>query len=373
MKPRTNHFDSTLHGVHQPKPTGTPYTTATVTSGANWDDLSCGAVIRGNHRTPNPWNYVVARRWSDNLSATAEDAGLRSSWTGHYTKIPEGLYEIFNDELNTVRAAAASRLLEQVRGGLDVSIDLAQFKKTVATPHDIKKAIRGCYQSIAASGVRKLTAPIKAAGNAWLLFQYGVKPTLGTIHDSIDQLRNHCNSGFKHYTARASRATPYTKSVPNWPDSAFWSAQYTGKARFNAVYGATLRSQGDTLEQAARWSSLNPVSIAWELMPWSFVVDWFVNVGGYLREQETSLVFNNYFINGYTTYSYAIESTISSSRNVTNSSGTFTGNYKAYGFDRGMQRSLTSGLPSPPLPKVKPELGSGRLLNAAALLSTFLR
>jgi hypothetical protein len=372
MKAHSNRFDSHLFGTHTTIPGGVTTTSETITTDANWDDLTCGAIIRGDHKRPNPWNYNVARRWSGNLSATAENSSGHSSWSGHYTKIPEGLYEIFNDELDAVRVQALSELLEQIRGGLDVSIDLAQFRKTLATPRDLSKATKGLLTALGEVGSRRITAPMKAVGSAWLLFQYGIKPTMQTIHDGITEFRNHCTGGFRHYTARSSRSTPYTKAVPNWPDSAHWSATYRGDARFHAMYRVTLRNQGDTLAQAARWSSLNPASIAWELMPWSFAIDWFVNVGGYLREQETSLVYNNYFDAGFYTYSYMINSSLESSRNVTVSGESFTGNYTAYGFDRGMQRTILVALPSPPLPKVMPKLGSGRLLNAAALLSGFL-
>jgi hypothetical protein len=373
MKAHSSKLNAHLYGTHTTKPGGVTTFTDTVTPSADWDVLTCGAIIRGDHRRANPWNYEVARRWSGNLEATHETSSVRSSWFGHYTKIPENLYEIFSYELDAVREQAYSNLLEQIRGGLDLSTDLAQYKKTLATPRDVGKATKGLVAAFKQAGTRKLTAPMKAVGSAWLLFQYGVKPTLQTIHDGISEFRNHCKSGFRHYTAKSTRRTPYQKVVPNWPDTAFWTANYTGKSRFNAMYRVTLRNQGDTLAQAARWSSLNPASIAWELMPWSFAIDWFINVGGYLREQETSLIYRNYFDNGFVTYSYVIDSVLKSSRNVTNSSGIFTGSYDAFGYDRGMRRSVLGGLPSPPLPKVMPKLGSWRLLNAAALLSGFLR
>jgi hypothetical protein len=127
---------------------------------------------------------------------------------------------------------------------------------------------------------------------------------------------------------------------------------------------------------ASRWSSLNPISIAWEVMPYSFVIDWFVNIGGTLRNLETALLERrSKFVNGYWTHLDVVDA-----RYVT----PFT-RYSAGGGDNWevdprtrnwkrirFERNLLSSYPFPMVPSFRAELGTERLLSAASLLANFL-
>ena len=47
---------------------------------------------------------------------------------------------------------------------------------------------------------------------------------------------------------------------------------------------ATVRLGMSTVGTLEQFGVLNPASVAWELTPFSFVVDWFVNIGSFLRQ-----------------------------------------------------------------------------------------
>lgn len=122
-----------------------------------------------------------------------------------------------------------------------------------------------------------------------------------------------------------------------------------------------------------RWSSINPLVVAYELVPFSFVYDWIVDLGGYMRNLETSLLYQPDFVSGYT-------STLVRYRSNTE----FNDAYEESGWRHsisascryemtGFTRSLLGNYPYPQLPMLKPELGSSRLLSAAALLRQQLR
>jgi hypothetical protein len=133
----------------------------------------------------------------------------------------------------------------------------------------------------------------------------------------------------------------------------------------------------NSMTWAARWYSLNPVSIAWELMPFSFVVDWFMNVGDYLRNLESQLIYSRFFATGYKSQRFSVLTRQEAYRNGQTSSGTthisWGGHYQATAFDRYMKRVVLTDFPSVPPLRWNPNLGSARLLNAAALLSTALQ
>lgn len=122
----------------------------------------------------------------------------------------------------------------------------------------------------------------------------------------------------------------------------------------------------------SNFSSLNPVSIAWELMPWSFVIDWFYDVGGYIRNLETAMLHNSRFIHGYVTYGEKTDVKLKQHGTVS-----VSGSKRIYAYTGGAvrtmkDRAVLTSYPFPRIPVVSVDLGSGRLANAAALLTTFL-
>jgi len=142
---------------------------------------------------------------------------------------------------------------------------------------------------------------------------------------------------------------------------------------FSAVTLEVLLDLPAALHNRARWSSLNPVAIGWELVPYSFVVDWFIDVGSYLRDLETYWLFNSIFRGGYksTLFRGQLSGTCGYS-------DFFAANYftavKAIAATRNhkktqFNRVLLSSYPCPNLPRVNTDLSSGRLLTAAALLA----
>ncbi len=52
----------------------------------------------------------------------------------------------------------------------------------------------------------------------------------------------------------------------------------------SATISSRVRVDNPNLFLASRLGLTNPAAVAWELVPYSFVVDWFVNVGDYLNQ-----------------------------------------------------------------------------------------
>jgi hypothetical protein len=114
---------------------------------------------------------------------------------------------------------------------------------------------------------------------------------------------------------------------------------------------------------------LNPASIAWELLPYSFVADWFVDIGSFLRSVETAVIYANRFRSGY--YSVLLVKNITGliSRSENSGSGSLAINAVGFANEIQFRRVVYSGFPLPTVPRFKANLGSRRLLSAAALLT----
>jgi hypothetical protein len=80
--------------------------------------------------------------------------------------------------------------------------------------------------------------------------------------------------------------------------------RYSGRSALNgppgpylATYGWSVASESvfkvtvhvtEKPSTAAQLGLLNPENVAWELLPWSFVIDWFIPIGQYLDARAVS-------------------------------------------------------------------------------------
>jgi hypothetical protein len=119
---------------------------------------------------------------------------------------------------------------------------------------------------------------------------------------------------------------------------------------------------------------MNPLSITWELIPYSFVVDWFVDIGSYLRNFETGLLYNSIFLSGYKSelYRYGAELTCGFAQHVSGDMKYIARDLNAMTRRVEFSRTVLGTYPLPNRPSIKADLGSSQLLSAAALLRQFL-
>jgi hypothetical protein len=152
---------------------------------------------------------------------------------------------------------------------------------------------------------------------------------------------------------------------------------YTMKVQYQGVIKAKYQIQlAPNYDQSlAKWTSLNPLSVAWELVPYSFVVDWFYDVGSYMRNLETALLYDNKFKSGFvsTLALYEGHGTALDQRNPSSSGRNFliTGNASIR--RASFNRVLLFSYPLPSIPSFQVDLGWQRLLSAASLLRQKLK
>lgn len=130
------------------------------------------------------------------------------------------------------------------------------------------------------SVARKLKTNKDAAAQNWLELQYGWKPLVQDVYDAavfVDhQFRRPIVNTYR--VVRFARGRKLHSGTVPWPDA-------YGLRAWNPVNVTSRRSIIARLSEksVARLAGLiDPASLAWELLPWSFVVDWFIPVGNYL-------------------------------------------------------------------------------------------
>lgn len=350
-----------------------------------WEWVNPGAKVSGNRRDPNPWSYSVRRQswplgtsrrtywetWSEGNPAVSKEGYGRQE---QCISSPLSCYDAedsVSEILGRADEEAYQKLIESARGSIDLSVDLFQARQTAAmlnaTERFTNAFVKRAPGKISAKGIAR------QLGGKWLEWVYGWGPLLSTIHDLVEEsLRYHINSTVKVKGRRSLQqiSTPLvTSTTPNGPVGHRVNVRAFAKVQ----YVVELRVMDNDL---SRLTSLNPASIAWELVPYSFVVDWFLDIGGYLRGLETAFLYQDRFVRGYKTSVYGSSCTTSVSRSsvLPNSNGEMISDvFSADSYSVDFNRSVLAGFPFPNAPKLRLDLSSKRLLNAAALLSQHLQ
>lgn len=266
--------------------------------------------------------------------------------------------ELYNRALDQLNAKA--------RGDLDLSIDIAELKQTKRMLSAVEQVEAYTKLTMSRSPRGKAFGSLKYPAHLWLTYTYGIRPLLGTIFSAQKEIQHLLRAEMDHLKVTVS-SVEKSPRVRLYMYSGGYSKPLStsGLYKRSITIGTSLYNQDYDM---TRYTSLNPASIAWELTPYSFVVDWFYDIGGYLRNLETSLLYGNRFDTGYVTDLQVLNCGISDA-NVSDGIVTVhTGTAKS----TSIHRSILSSYPVPLLPTFKADLGSSRLLSAASLLAGFL-
>ena len=107
---------------------------------------------------------------------------------------------------------------------------------------------------------------------AWLEYWMGWAPSVNDIYNAIDVIQRPSPSDHRRASVRESiRLEEGDININGWKRSGFVDISY-------ALY-TDIEVLNSNLLIANQLGLLNPAQTAWELVPFSFVVDWFTNVG----------------------------------------------------------------------------------------------
>jgi len=210
----------------------------------------------------------------------------------------------------------------------------------------------------------------KALGSGWLALQYGWKPLLSDIYGSLEVLaEKHAVATFVTTRAFGREFTSLDKTVRSTSSGLITTDVYRGSKRTSLKYSVTYYRAPSTATSLAQLGITNPALLAWELLPYSFVVDWALPIGAYLSNFDATLGLE--FYSGFYT--------LCSVSQVTQAQ-TYSGFYAPTGVhvdgelfeqfrDVVVERAVLTGFPSPAIPTFKNPSSVTHLLNAMSLLS----
>lgn len=128
------------------------------------------------------------------------------------------------------------------------------------------------------------------ASNFWLQWKYGIQPLCKDIYGFYELSRE---------SLRKPMLVNATRTVrDNWEGTlrpGYLDVHYAGVVQTTCKIHAKLADE--FLASASHIDVLNPLSIGWELVPYSFVVDWFAPIGNYFSALTAPAGLD--FVDGY--------------------------------------------------------------------------
>lgn len=124
------------------------------------------------------------------------------------------------------------------------------------------------------------------ASDAWLQYRYGIRPLLS----DIDTVRNLVNNGLSEETPFSRERASIQTVISQTNGTIKGVATYGGCYCFGSLYVKTIQRVSSTCYfrgalsgGAALGVDVTSIpNLVWELTPYSFVIDWFVDVGSWL-------------------------------------------------------------------------------------------
>lgn len=203
------------------------------------------------------------------------------------------------------------------------------------------------------------------ASNLWLEIQYGWRPLMNDIYESAQEI-----------VRAQTRSPPKTKAHASIVRSFNAMLKDNGSATDKTYHTAkdTIRVKGtmdvwfsapDVPRILTELGFTNPAYLAWELTPFSFVVDWFIPIGNSINAFDATVGLS--FEKGcygvkidYYRRSMSIGKT--STFHVTTGEAVVTEQIKQF------DRSVITSFPKVPVPRFKNPFSAEHMLNALALL-----
>lgn len=256
---------------------------------------------------------------------------------------------------------------------VNLGVAWAERGRTATLVGDTAKRIGGAYYELRRGRVRNAMNMLGVTSSRreprgsnvpkkWLELQYGWKPLLSDVYGACDALRRRPYSDWS-VTAKGSRTSQrlLTKT---------WSEFEAGYGTASVWNGAFVRidaipTSGATISLASV-GILNPLAVAWELVPYSFVVDWFIPIGGWLDSLDAHFGYSGAYTSS-TLLTRVKWEEVGRTHRV--APWTYENSYYGYKKMTRMVRSVSSGVAMPAFPRPKSPWSLGHMANGLALLS----
>lgn len=219
-------------------------------------------------------------------------------------------------------------------------------------------------------GHGKNGAPLrgKKLSDAWLEYRYGWMPIILDAHGAVSALhRSFTSDRTKLCKATGHAELKWFNRSQTKPDGlTTLTTELTSEVEVHTVL--YYRRSNNTLATLDSLGLINPIALGWELLPFSFVVDWFIGIGDFLNNLTTG--FGYEFDSGCTTvFKSGTETKTTTWKGVDVSGYTWKGGTTESAESFTCDRDLLAFLPVFTLPAFRGNTSFKRATDGIALLS----
>lgn len=274
-------------------------------------------------------------------------------------------------KLNELDEAALRAFYERMKDqSANVATALAEGGQTLqmigSTATRVAKSLLLAKRGNLAGSIKQLfpTSKKEVAGD-WLQYQYGLKPLL----QDLDGIAKHlANRSFRPKTYKVSAKRSETLEEDVLENAGVLNGVARVLTKVSVKYSAIVEIDQPKVREIAQLGGANPVSVAWELIPFSFIADWFIPIGDYLNNYDAiaGLIVKEVWKTKVVTTDVTYSGTISGRDSIigtTWNSGSQRWQVQSY---HVIRERLTS-VPPLPIPVFKNPVSKGHLANALAL------
>lgn len=193
-----------------------------------------------------------------------------------------------------VTQRAINDAIEKANQGINsISDDVGQrhqvYDTVVGTARRLGEAVKALRHGDLAAVARQLSCKrpgsgilhVSDIGAAWLQLKYGWMPLLNDVYSvmaALDPLNN-----VTAFVARGYAKEEVRQGSVEGPNSSGYTHAYEVSSLGSCRCELKYEVDDTALLHASQLGLFNPISLAWELLPFSFIVDWFYPIGNYFE------------------------------------------------------------------------------------------
>lgn len=230
---------------------------------------------------------------SRNAAQTVRGEIANRFFTGFPTL--RGLYQPY------INAAAVKAKAKMGAVQMEMGVMFGESAKTLRMLVNPLKGLRNLLVNFLTNV--KNVKKAKDISSVWLEYRYGLRPFMMDVEDTLNAVyapwRRELNHRIERKMGKFVRPTEFTRTPLGWQlltssPCSIWGDWVTESSAEVTYYAHQYFTRIGTMNDRFGMDGANALSTLWELMPYSFVVDWFVDLGSWIKAVQPTLGLRKY-------------------------------------------------------------------------------